>query len=381
MDTPIYENFRQRSRFGSLDGLRCISILLVLLSHTVATSYPLMDSWHLGLGGVRLFFAISGFLITTLLLRERETTGTISLRGFVVRRTLRIFPLYYTVLLVYIALTWLTARHDEVGRQFFHNLPFFITYTTNWFVNPEAGGGADRVLFFFAWTLATEEQFYFFWPTAEKLLGEARAAIAMIGLCLFVLAFKLGAFDAIVPQTGFARMFLGSISLSICLGVLSAHALHSRTGFAVLAKIWTPLNGLLGLIVLLAMMVFWHSEIATSFVSVFVVLSCVQAERHALTPILKWKPIAAFGVVSYGIYLMHLLCNHAVKIITGHLHVPEAGAGPWVRFALTVALVFGVATLSFRYYESFFLRMKSRFEPRREKQLSSITLAGSGSRP
>ena len=77
------------------------------------------------------FFAISGFLITSLLLRERTAVGGISLRKFYARRTLRIFPLYYATLLAYIVLVAATRRHSPKGIRFFHHLPAFATYTYN----------------------------------------------------------------------------------------------------------------------------------------------------------------------------------------------------------------------------------------------------------
>src|SRR5688572_19697502 len=86
-----------------------------------------------GQTGVYLFFAISGFLITSLLIRERRTTGTISMRGFYLRRTLRILPLYYAVLLTYVIAVPI-LEHGPDGAEFFANLPYFLTYTSNWFV-------------------------------------------------------------------------------------------------------------------------------------------------------------------------------------------------------------------------------------------------------
>lgn len=127
--------------FGSLDGLRCLSILAVVLHHSAGThgAFSRLDL------GVSLFFAISGFLITTLLLRERDGRGDISLTGFYVRRSLRIFPLYYAVLGLYILLVFFTERDARVRSEFFHHLPAFLTYTSNWFVSLEG-----RVIFYFA---------------------------------------------------------------------------------------------------------------------------------------------------------------------------------------------------------------------------------------
>src|SRR5437870_3157565 len=96
-DARRYGEFRQTRYFGALDGLRCLSIVAVVAFHTLrGTSSPIVLRGNLG---VDLFFLISGFLITTLLIRERSQYGAISLKKFYIRRTLRIFPLYYAVLL------------------------------------------------------------------------------------------------------------------------------------------------------------------------------------------------------------------------------------------------------------------------------------------
>src|SRR5579862_611155 len=95
--------FLQTRKFVSLDGLRCASILAVIWHHATGIGK--------GYLGVEIFFAISGFLITTLLLRERRGFGDISLGDFYARRSLRILPLYYTVLAIYVVLVYATQRH------------------------------------------------------------------------------------------------------------------------------------------------------------------------------------------------------------------------------------------------------------------------------
>ena len=131
-----HARFRGARYFGSLDGLRAISVLAVVWHHTVGHDKTLPYFFSNGDEGVTLFFAISGFLITTLLLRERDTAGSINLRAFYIRRALRIFPLYYAVVALYVVLTLLFERTTPAGREFFANLIFFLTYTSNWYVAP-----------------------------------------------------------------------------------------------------------------------------------------------------------------------------------------------------------------------------------------------------
>src|SRR5262249_16720595 len=115
------------------------------------------------------------------LLREYEKWGRISLRAFYIRRALRIFPAYYAVLLLYVVMVWVLEGHSPDGEEFFANLGYFTTYTSNWFVAVDG-----RAIFYFAWSLATEEQFYLLWPTIEKHLRGWRA----VWLAVLVLAIR-----------------------------------------------------------------------------------------------------------------------------------------------------------------------------------------------
>ena len=159
--------------------------------------------------------------ITTLLLRERSETGTISLKAFYLRRTLQIFPLYYGMLGLYVILVLLLERHSEAGAQFWRNLPFFATYTSNWFVPLTS----DRIIFFFAWSLATEEQFYLFWPWVIRKGGVILPVAVMVVLLILQDA-ALGS-----QGTSLAVTVLASISPYICAGSLAAIALHNAASF------------------------------------------------------------------------------------------------------------------------------------------------------
>jgi peptidoglycan/LPS O-acetylase OafA/YrhL len=103
--------------------------------------------------GVHIFFAISGFLITTLLLREQKRSGTISIRDFYIRRSLRIWPLYYATVAIYVVIMLTFQRGSDRAHTFFHYLPGFLTYTYTWCITPNWPTGPFNL----AWTLATEE--------------------------------------------------------------------------------------------------------------------------------------------------------------------------------------------------------------------------------
>jgi peptidoglycan/LPS O-acetylase OafA/YrhL len=217
---PSHVSFLAQRRFASLNGLRCLAILEVIWHHASGRR------WGSGVG-VDLSFAISGFLITTLLVREFSRTGRIDVRRFYARRTLRILPLYFTVLGVYVLLVLGMARGSSEGIAFEHHLPAFATLTSNWFV-PLVH--AHAVAFYFAWSLATQEQFYLLWPLG-LLLCLAPGRWWRAG----ALVLALIAADAVarhVSGGGLALTVVRSIAVPICLGSLWALVLRSPTGYA-----------------------------------------------------------------------------------------------------------------------------------------------------
>ncbi len=154
------------SRIPSLDGLRAVSIGLVLVQHLSGTAgFPIQDPRSLmalgdvGYLGVRTFFVISGFLITTLLLKEHEKTGTVSLGDFYVRRAFRIFPAMYAFVLVMLVVGALGAF-----RYLEHDAFHALTYTMNYHYQRSWELGH-------LWSLSVEEQFYLLWPALMLLAG------------------------------------------------------------------------------------------------------------------------------------------------------------------------------------------------------------------
>ncbi len=350
-----YETYRQTKYFASLDGLRFLSIVAVIWQHTGSPYFSGITLLKHGYYGVHLFFAISGFLITTLLLREKSKYGDISLRQFYIRRTLRIFPLLYTVLGIYIILVLLMEQGTPEGKTFFHNLPYYLTYTSNWFVSLTD----DRVIFYFVWSLATEEQFYLIWPTIEKYLKSKYTIILMILIVIFVEMLSQGFFTGVLPLNSFPRTIFLCIALPICFGVLLAHLLHHPKGYS-LARKWLGFRWSS-----LAMFVFMVICLSISGMSPFfiylsmalLVASCVIRENHLIYAFFKLWFIRQIGLVSYGMYLLHMLAYNVIKRIFNLFDFHN----PILFFFITVIFVFAAAKVSYHYYEGYFLRWKERF--------------------
>ena len=337
--------FLSQKRFGSLDGLRCLSIICVIWHHT-APSWTAPQLAHFGAQGVTLFFAISGFLITTLLLRERTRNGSIDLKAFYLRRSLRIFPLYYGVLLIYVVLVATVERHTSAGKEFFGNLPYFGTYTSNLFV-PLQG----RVIFYFAWSLATEEQFYLLWPSLLCATRTGWRAFILLGLiCIFCIADEI-----------FQTRRLSAVPIPILAGAMLAIGLHSQFGFAIFRSVLGFSGASVAMFVLIAVALFWIPVPAFLLHLLFVAFvgSCVIHENHSLSRILTLRPVVYVGSISYGMYMLHMLCKHFSMKLLHALGQPTNGLE---IFALTLLIAVLVAGVSFRYYEEPFLKLKTAFE-------------------
>ena len=334
---PTHDHYLGTPRFPSLDGLRCLAVLPVVWHH--ATPRP--PSGLLGRGplGVDLFFAISGFLITTLLLRERRTHGAVSVGRFYARRGLRIFPAYYLVLGL-TTLRWWLMPGSPTRDHFLHNLPYWATYTSNWFVDFAPG---HPVVFAFAWSLATEEQFYAVWPWLAKA-PRALMPIAALLLLAADQSVELGILGADWPEL--ARRMVASIASPICMGALLACALDDERGFADLRRLlgWRA-SAPIALVALAALVVEGNAPLVlVQLAMTLLVGACAVRVDHGLRPVLEARPVRFVGTISYALYLVHVAAITGVKGLFPSL----AGNAPFVfvgGLALAVPLAYALHRL------------------------------------
>ena len=349
-DTPpgaAHARYLATRTFGSLDGLRCLSILPVIWHHS--TPRPLPGLLGKGPAGVDLFFCISGFLITTLLLREKARSGAISMTGFYARRALRIFPLYYAVLLAYVLFALALPAGAPQRSHFFHTLPLYASFTANWFADFGVG---FPILFAFAWSLCIEEQFYAFWPWLVRALPRNGALLAMTAL----LAVDAAAERGLLPIGGQALRIVTSFAAPIGLGALLALLLDARRSFdvlrAALGKTWSAPFALAAVLALLA----WPSAPLFGFQAALAALvgACVMREDHALSRPLQARPVSYVGRVSYGLYLLNVSAIGLVRRA-----FPEHAHAAGFVFVLSLPLALAMAALSHRYWEAPFLRLRA----------------------
>lgn len=343
--------FSARPHFENLDGLRGLSILLVLLHHTTDIAHEGLRGLQRNAAlGVPIFFAISGFLITTLLLREERDNGRISLPKFFGRRAVRLLPLYYLVLGAYCLLILGLRMADPAAIDAFRErLPGYLAYCSNVFATIEGP-------FSHAWSLAYEEQFYFVFGLAmafcprRVLVGVASVA----GLLYLAPLATLGAWD---PRTNTLLRGLCFFPPSIVHGVLIGFVLNTAGGFqraTVLARRWIAVVLLVATLALLCaprIRARPESEALVMLVMALLVTSCVLQPS---LPVLGGRALSYIGKISYGIYLQHVLCRHVFVKLTGAEH-------PGIVLAGMLALSIPLAHLSFRYFETPLMRY---FAPR-----------------
>ena len=308
-----------------------------------------------------MFFVLSGFLIVTLLLRERDRTGSISLRKFYARRTLRIMPIYYLLILSVLATYVITRPYSETARSYYRSLPFLLTYTSN-FVLIEAGNMAIM------WSLATEEQFYLLWPAIEKFLRPWSVAMALAIVLLVNQLVNFGVFDALITRVlGTANLaILDATFTPIALGVVLAHLLHARetfmSAYRMLGGQGTSLAIGTALFLLIA---YWPGpdlaglgRLCIQLTMMLFLGSLVVREDHWGRPLLRITPLKYLGMVSYGTYLYHMWVIHAARVGFERLGYSREGVA---FFVVTVLGCMAVAGMSYRFIEQPILKWKVRF--------------------
>ena len=338
-------------RIPSLDGIRAVSIGLVLFGHLLGSRgffLSLEVDKHLAPGelGVRIFFVISGFLITNLLLAEAAKRGRIHIGRFYLRRTFRIFPAYYALILaLFVAelARWISLAPGDMIHA--------LTYTTNY--HPTRSWNVGHT-----WSLAVEEQFYLLWPALLVLLGRRRALWIA---ALFVLAaplIRLGLWELTVSvREGIGHRF-ETIADSIAIGCVLSGArswLHQQPLYRrVLSSPWLVLAPV---VLLLSGEFSQHPRInlllGFTFQNVLITLCIDRWVSYPSGPVgraLNSPPVVFVGLISYSIYLWQQLFLNRY-------------ADSWpTTFPVSLVLAFAAALISYYVIERPALGLRQRIE-------------------
>lgn len=333
-------------RIPSLDGARAVSISLVIASHIIAAhvgdNLPLFLKFDYGNLGVRVFFVISGFLITSLLLREHERTGRISLKGFYLRRFFRIVPAFYALVLTVAILIYMGA----VPAHYSGLLPALFYYS-NYRGVPLALGHT--------WSLSVEEQFYLLWPSSLVLLGLRRSLVGPALLLLAAPSFRI--LDHVGMWHTEARYAFETVCDALATGCLLA---------ILRGKLWTlpvyrcvvesPYCILVSASALLVMgaHLSWllHDVIGMPLLNIGIAMALDRYMRQPTSLIgrfLNIAPVVWIGTLSYSLYLwQQLFVFRSIPVL------------------VKVAAILACAAISYYLIERPFLRIRMRLTERQE---------------
>ena len=375
--------FYRRRRFLALDGLRGVAVLLVVLAH--GTQAPGAQQRLVpetlkfsGWMGVVVFFVLSGFLITHLLLEERTRTGGISLSKFYVRRALRIWPLYFAVLGAYVFVLPLfdpgnfgsIYEADSLGDYYYLlAYPFFLQ---NYLVN-------DSDVHFWGievfWSLAVEEHFYLFWPLLLVALSGRWLIPSLVGIMIATFSLRaLTRLEVLPPGDDGVQQMTHTALDGLAAGCIVACLYHWRPG---VLKVFSRRRWLYLLGWSLLMFLVWaglkqlplfptlpeegYYRITLATLATAIIVACLVGGAGPTTrPILCSRPLTYIGKVSYGMYVLHPIVLLYVAQVVAYLGLLN-GVGYFVAITAYCAIVIGVAGLSFKFFEAPILRFKERF--------------------
>ena len=336
-------------RFPQLDGLRALAVTFVMAFHFV----PGIDTYApLGSIGVRLFFVLSGFLITRILLASREWQTPYALKIFYARRALRIFPLFYLVLAL--------AALVNIGpvRQ---TLGWHVTYLTNLYLFDRGSwhGSISHL-----WSLAVEEQFYLVWPILVLTLPERRLPAIITAMLVAAPITRLmigGPMNSVLPTS-----CLDSLAAGALLALPATRRPMMSAGFlagvpllvGALALRYAGFSGVPLEVVL---------DLGVSLTSAWIIGRAARGLTGSVGALLSARPAVYLGTISYGVYLFHGFMPYVLgRYVSGFVDMP------WpVRALLLTASTIAIASLSWRVFEKPLLAFKPRLEKREQLQVAA----------
>jgi peptidoglycan/LPS O-acetylase OafA/YrhL len=376
----------------SVDGLRAVAVIAVLLYHLGIDWIPG------GFLGVDLFFVISGYVITGLILDSIEKSGGLDLRAFYLSRIRRLLPAL--IAMVVLTTLYIGVYATETVRRFLNDLPYVFTGTMNWaLVNREQDYFeviSRPPLLQHTWSLAVEAQFYLVWPLVllfvlryfgKKNISFVALAIALAsGIALFIYSVQID-----IKESAVSHVYFGTDTHSIGLFLGAALAVSWKPQnltkeITKRAQDFVDLIGVFGFLGLLSAFLFINESdptlyrIAFPLTALFGCATLISVIHPAsrFAPILSTRPALWIGERSYGIYLWHWIVFQLTRPSI------DLVGDDWALYSLRVLIVFALADISYRYietpirrgyFELWFRGMKYRTPSVRIRQKLSALLA------
>lgn len=359
--------------FPNLNALRCIAALLVVVHHIeqIKSTLGLTSNWkipfiqHAGKLGVVLFFVLSGFLITYLLLLEIEVKKTISIRDFYIRRILRIWPLYFLIILsalfIFPNIHFLTLpglEKDIVWSNLMLKLFLFIFFLPN-LVLTQFG-----VIPFASqtWSIGVEEQFYLFWPVLTKYVRKKVVFIILVITGYISIGFILRYFSSNDNISSLYKFWASTPVDCMAIGALfSVICYNKHSIYPLLKKIIFNRFLQFSVFILVTILIatgFYFRYFNFEIYSVLfgIIIANLALNKKCIIN-LELKPLNYLGKISYGLYMYHpIVIVLAIKVLYSFYYTAD-----FYLYPACIVLTILLASLSYHFFEKTFLSLKLKF--------------------
>ncbi len=370
--------------FPNLDGLRFISFFVVFLFHSNQSILSYLNDSHPRLYatinffsrhgnlGVNFFFVLSGFLITYLLIKEKELTGTIHIGKFYVRRILRIWPLYYLCVIIgFVVFPILKQMSGDPAMENAHPW-YYISFFANFDIMHSWPVKPDALLLTILWSVAVEEQFYLSWPVILRFVPLKWFKFVFPAIMIFSLVFR--AMHTGPGETEFAIRYFHTFSVigDMALGGLLAYLVSYENRFKS-AIVNLPKAAILFIYLAALGLALFKDELFLNTAGMIfdrLVIGCFfgliileqNYAKNSLFKMSKFKTMSKLGIYTYGLYCLHLMGLYlAIKVMNA---LRLDGSVTWEAFAIFIlafVLALVISLSSYHLFEKWFLRWKDKF--------------------
>lgn len=356
----------------NLNGVRCIAAFMVILSHVELLKgyYKInnfFDSLKLfGKLGVSLFFVLSGFLITFLLLSEKQKSLSINIRNFYIRRILRIWPLYYLIVTLSIFIFPILSIFDipsmnlDIDNNFelLKIIFLFIFFLPNILVSIKLVPFATQT-----WSIGTEEQFYLIWPWIIKKI-DSEFFMNLIFVLIVIIYNILNHFDAIYfSNFTYGKTIVNFIETfqidCLSIGAIGASLVFFKNRILkLIVNDFSFFTFFFLLLISLYLDINYYYSFSATFYSIFFIVIILNLSfNKSFKNILENKFISYLGKISYGLYMYHQI----LIVFTINLLLKYHVFSNFLLYLLSICMTIIVSSISYYYYEKPFLRIKNNF--------------------